>query len=561
MTPLTHDLTTLFRDLAPSAPVAWHAGARLDGGHLRRDVANRTAALNAHPAQDWAVFHHHAYPALVTLLALWQAGKRAWLPGNNQPATAAALAAYCQAFAGDWPAAEPLEPPPQAPPAPLGDTDPDAELVIFTSGSSGVPKPIHKHYRQLLNELSTLETAFGDELDDALFVGTVSHQHIYGLLFRLLWPLAAGRPLHSEAFQDAAGILRLAARRPVAWVASPAHLKRLRDDLPWNPSAPPRAVFSSGGPLPAASAAHLAAQAGVRATEIYGSSETGGIGWRQQPPGDAPWTLLPGLALTQQAEHTRLSSPHLEGGSVTLEDHLALLDGRRFRLGGRRDRIVKVEEKRVSLATVESALAAHPAVAEVRVLQPQGQQRLGAVLVLAPDGERRLAEHGRAALTGALRDHLAATLEPLAIPRRWRLVARLPETAQGKVPLAALQALFQSSRDRLPEVLDSVHEDRGLTLGMRVDTDLPWFSGHFEAQGVLPGVVQIDWAEAFARRYFPLPAGPRHLEVIKFNSLILPGQALSLTLDWKPATGKLTFAFHSSRGPHSSGRLVFKEPA
>lgn len=558
MTSLTHDLTALFHSLTPSAPVAWHAGAMLDGERLRRDVAQHTAALQAHPAHDWAVFYHHGYPALVTLLALWQAGKRAWLPGNNQPATGAALAAYCQAFAGDWPNAEPLD---TGAPAPLGDTHPDAELVIFTSGSNGLPKPIYKRYRELLNELNTLEAAFGAGLDDALFVGTVSHQHIYGLLFRLLWPLSAGRPLYSEAFQDPAGILRLAAQRPLVWVASPAHLKRLRDDLPWDAAKPPRAIFSSGGPLPADSASHLAAHAGVSATEVYGSSETGGIGWRRQPPDDGAWTLLPGLALTQQADHTRLASPHVDGGETALDDHLALLDEHRFRLGGRRDRIVKVEEKRIALAQVEQALADHPAVAEVRVLQPWGEQRLGAVLVLTPVGERQLEEQGRAAVTTALREHLAATLEPLAVPRRWRLVARLPETAQGKVPMAALQALFTSSRQQLPEVQDSVSDDRGVTLTLRVAAGLPWFRGHFEAQGVLPGVVQIDWAEAFGRRYFPLPAGPNHLEVIKFNNLILPGQEVHLTLDWKPATGKLAFAFHSSRGPHSSGRLAFKEPA
>ena len=557
MTSLTHDLTTLFHNLAPSASVAWHDGALVDGDRLRRDVAHRTSALRAHPARDWAVFYHHGYPALVTLLALWQAGKRAWLPGNNQPATGKALAAYCQAFAGDWPTPERLD---TADPAPLTETDADTELVIFTSGSSGAPKPIFKRYRQLLNELRTLETAFGAGLDNALFVGTVSHQHIYGLLFRLLWPLAAGRPLCSEAFQDPAGILRLAARGPLAWVASPAHLKRLRDDLPWDPAAPPRAIFSSGGPLPAASASHLAAHAGVPATEVYGASETGGIGWRRQPPDDGPWTLLPGLALARQADRTRLLSPHVDGGEVSLDDHLELLGERRFRLGGRRDRVVKVEEKRIALAQVEQALTGHPAVAEARVLQPPGEQRLGAVLVLTPAGARQLDDLGRAAITTALREHLAARLEPLAIPRRWRLVARLPETAQGKVPMAALEALFSSSRQQLPDIEESVKDDRGLTLTLRVDTRLPWFRGHFEAQGVLPGVVQIDWAEAFARRYFPLPAGPHHLEVIKFNNLILPGQELHLTLDWKPATGKLAFAFHSSRGPHSSGRLAFKEP-
>ncbi len=131
-------------------------------------------------------------------------------------ARAPALAGDCQACAGDGREAEPLEAPSDGPPAALAETDPDTQLVIFTSGSSGDPKPIFKSYRELLNELNTLEDAFGGRLDGALFAGTVSHQHIYGLLFRLLWPLAAGRTLHSEAFQDAAGILRLAEHGPVA---------------------------------------------------------------------------------------------------------------------------------------------------------------------------------------------------------------------------------------------------------------------------------------------------------------------------------------------------------
>jgi len=569
MTRPLYDLTTLFRHLDPNAPVARHAGETVNGARLYRDVAARAEALNRQATRDWALFHHHGYPALVSLLALWRTGKRAWIAGDNRSATAAALAMHCDAFIGDWPGRDPLPEQPTADDTPFDpsfhpwpdQSDANIEVVIFTSGSSGEPKAIPKRYRQLLNELSTLESAFGDELGDAQFAGTVSHQHIYGLLFRLLWPLAAGRTLHSEAFQDAAGVLRLAARAPVAWVASPAHLKRLRDDLPWNASNPMRAIFCSGGPLPAHNAVTLAQRAGLRATEVYGSSETGGIAWRRQPDHDDAWTLLPGLALEERGETVCLLSPHLDRPSVTLDDQVTQLDTHRFQLHGRRDRLVKVEENRISLAAVEQALIDHPAVNEARVLQPAGEQRLGAVLVLSATGRQELADQGRASFTQGLRRALANTLEPLAIPRRWRLVARLPETGQGKVPDNALQALFRHSQALLPEVRDSVRDPGAITLTFNVDTDLPWFHGHFAEQGVLPGVVQIDWAEGFGRRYFPLPAGPHHLEAIKFNNLILPGQSLSLKLEWKPVTSKLVFAFHSSRGAHSSGRLAFKEPA
>ena len=70
----------------------------------------------------------------------------------------------------------------------------DTRLVIHTSGSNGEPVAIPRRLAQLDAEVRALQQAFGAGLDEALVLGTVSHQHIYGLLFRVLWPLAAGRP-------------------------------------------------------------------------------------------------------------------------------------------------------------------------------------------------------------------------------------------------------------------------------------------------------------------------------------------------------------------------------
>ncbi|MFY0542162.1 AMP-binding protein [Nannocystis pusilla] len=63
-------------------------------------------------------------------------------------------------------------------------------------------------------------------------------------------------------------------------VSTPAHLRGLtvltRGDLP-----PLSRVFSSGAPLPRATADELLTKLGLQVTEVYGSSETGGIGWRR----------------------------------------------------------------------------------------------------------------------------------------------------------------------------------------------------------------------------------------------------------------------------------------
>ncbi|WP_239683740.1 AMP-binding protein [Stenotrophomonas maltophilia] len=130
---------------------------------------------------------------------------------------------------------------------------------------------------QLAREVDALQAAFGAQLEGVQVHGTVSHQHIYGLLFRVLWPLAAGRLIHPRRFfhEDLVGAL---AGTDTVLVATPAHLKRLPEQLDWaSLHGRLRAVFSSGGPLPEEAARQVRQWLGVAPTEVYGSSETGGI--------------------------------------------------------------------------------------------------------------------------------------------------------------------------------------------------------------------------------------------------------------------------------------------
>src|SRR5262249_20898740 len=114
----------------------------------------------------------------------------------------------------------------------FGRLDPDfSGLVLYTSGTTGAAQPIEKKLAQMAAEVATLEGEFGELLGTAEIVSTVSHQHIYGLLFNILWPLAAGRALRARKL---AFIEELAtADRDCALVSSPAHLKRLPENPAW----------------------------------------------------------------------------------------------------------------------------------------------------------------------------------------------------------------------------------------------------------------------------------------------------------------------------------------
>jgi hypothetical protein len=95
-------------------------------------------------------------------------------------------------------------------------------LSLCTSGSSGEPKRIEKTLRQLSNEVQALEKLWGGDLGPACVIGSVAAQHIYGLLFRVLWPLCAGRTFVRRQLPFPEDMQRASREHPAfAWVASP----------------------------------------------------------------------------------------------------------------------------------------------------------------------------------------------------------------------------------------------------------------------------------------------------------------------------------------------------
>src|SRR5205814_3095144 len=111
-----------------------------------------------------------------------------------------------------------------------------------------------------------------------------------------------------------------------------------------------------GGPLAAAAASAYTRALGAAPTEIYGSSETGGIAWRVQDGGaeSQTWTPSPRVAVQTDADGAlQVRSPFAGGDAwFTMADAAQPLADGRFRLLGRLDRIVKLEEKRLSVPEV-----------------------------------------------------------------------------------------------------------------------------------------------------------------------------------------------------------------
>lgn len=561
-----HDLLSAGHSGAsPNGPVCRDGDTVLDRAAFRARVAALVPLLQKQDARRYAVCIDDPFDFACVLFALFASGKEPVIPANATPGYLADLAGAYDIVLTD------AELPPSASggdaeaATPTYTIDPQAPLTLYTSGSSGTPKPISKTLAQFNAEVHTLEKQWGALLGDATMLASVPHHHIYGLLFRVLWPLAAGRafdrkisiePLHLQT--------QIARCGATVVVSTPAQLSR------W-PALPgfaaltpaPRAFFSSGGPLALDAAQEYAAAYGAAPLEIYGSTETGGIAWRRQDQTDA-WQPVAGIEVRCDEDGAlNVRSPHLDhDGWHRTDDRIAFDEQGRFRLQGRLDRVLKLDGKRVSLPELEARLALHPYVAQAAVVPLEGasRERVGAVVALTEAGSQALRDDGRVLLAKTLRRHLAQYFDVVVLPRHWRFRVTLPFDARGKLPVAAVAAAFEPRAEGM-EVLAEARSSDTLHYELRVPPSLVHFAGHFPGLPILPGVIQVDWAVRLAADHLPAVRTVASIDRLKFMAPVSPGAVLKLTLAHEAARRRVQFAYRLDGRDCASGVIVYAEGA
>lgn len=565
-----NSFSTLAEVALPQARAAAHTVSAVDGRTVShadwvRSVQSWCVAFRKVPGPEVGLYFDDALQFAAALWGAWHAGKTPVLASDVQPHTVAHLLPQVHACAGQLPdALQPDEVGADAAPLqPLCLRG--AQVVLFTSGSTGVPERIVKHLSQLDAEVHALEAVFGPAVHapGLRVVATVSHQHIYGLLFRVLWPLAAGRLMGTDFLRYPEEVLaQLSHADPKVLISSPAMLSRLPEPLDWAAASQGlRSIFSSGGPLPPDASVHCLALLGHSPTEVFGSSETGGIAWRRRAEQGDAWQPLPGVEV-RLADSGCLSvrSGHLADAGEWFEtaDRALPQDGggAGFVLQGRADRIVKIAEKRISLTAMENAMLASGWVqaAKAVVLEfPQTAARVGMVLELGDAGWKALQENGRKQMAATLREQLTALVDRVALPRSWRYVVRLPQNAQGKTTQHDLLELFRPLMPQPDWVARSAHQ---ASATLQISPQLRVLDGHFPGAPIVPGVAQLHWVVTLGMQAFGIPAAFLRAEVIKFQQPILPGDCVQVQLQWAPEKGSLQFALVSARGAHASGRMV-----
>lgn len=293
--------------------------------------------------------------------------------------------------------------------------EPRKSLTFFSSGSTGQPHSIVHSWNNLVEEVQVLCPRFEQLLAEPprRVVAMVPPHHIYGFLWTVLYPEYRNLPIS----QQTAVFTQFQAGDVV--VAVPLFVKMWKSRGTQLPKG--MRVLLSTAPLTPQDAQWLSSQTSW--LEIYGSTETAGIGTRNHPA--APFELLP-----YWQAHTVDTNGSVElrrgDGVFPLPDN-ARLEGRFVVPLGRKDGAVQVGGVNVFPAKVREFLEKQSGVAAAAVRlhdSPQGP-RLKALIVPQPQQDTAILEQ-------RLRESCAAGLSSVERPARYTFRSAIPTNTMGK---------------------------------------------------------------------------------------------------------------------------------
>ncbi|HWJ10287.1 MAG TPA: acyl-CoA synthetase [Nocardioides sp.] len=344
----------------------------------------------------------------------------------------------------------------------------DIALVLYTSGTTGLPKGVLLSRRALAAGLDGLFDAWAWTADDVLAHGLPLF-HVHGLVLGVLGPLRVGSGLvHTgrptpERYADAARAgATVLFGVPTVWsrvVDAPQDAAALRSA---------RLLVSGSAALPVPVFDRLTELAGHEPVERYGMSETLiTVATRADGPRQAGWVGVPIAGVeTRLRDEDGAPVPH-DGASIgglevrgptlfagylgrpeaTAEvfaddgwfrtgDVACIAPDGRHRIVGRASvDLIKSGGYRIGAGEVESTLLAHPAVAECAVVgapDPDLGQRIVAYVVT------RAPVDDETALGAELTAWVGAELSAHKRPREVRFVPALPRNEMGKVQKSRL---------------------------------------------------------------------------------------------------------------------------
>jgi acyl-coenzyme A synthetase/AMP-(fatty) acid ligase len=339
-------------------------------------------------------------------------------------------------------------------PLPAVELDPaDPCLITFTSGTSGEPKAVVHAQRYLTGQQVQAEHWLDGRPGELVWCTAASGWSKSARnVFIAPWIRGATALLHDARFDPAERLDILEREQVDVLCMAPTEYRVLAKRTTLRPLPHLRGAVAAGEALNPEVLAAWREATGLEIRDGYGQTETGQLTGAPLGEPARPGSMgrpLPGMRLWvedgelvadprtvptfflgyQDEDPPDMEQPWRTGDRVREEDGWLYFEGRT-------DDVIISAGYRIGPFEVESALVAHPAVAEAAVVAAPDDER-GAIVravVVLRDGYAAGDELAR-----ELQDHVKGTTAPYKYPRRVDFTDDLPKTASGKVRRALLR--------------------------------------------------------------------------------------------------------------------------
>jgi acetyl-CoA synthetase len=353
------------------------------------------------------------------------------------------------------------------PPAAAVELAPDEPcLITFTSGTSGEPSGVVHAQRYLYGQRLQAEHWLAPAPGELVWCTAASGWSKSARnVFIAPWLRGAAALLHDARFDPAERLELLERERVGVLCMAPTEYRVIAKRVELRPFPELRGMVAAGEALNPEVLRAWREATGLEIRDGYGQTETGQLTGASARAGTRPGSMgpaLPGVSLEileRELTVDPLSVPtfflgylgeHVErdeDGSWRIEDRRR---GGIWRTGdrverdedgwlffeGRSDDVIVSAGYRIGPFEVESALVAHPAVAEAAAVAAPDEERgavVRAVVVL------RAGVSPSPALAAELQEHVKGLTAPYKYPRIVDFATELPKTASGKVKRAELR--------------------------------------------------------------------------------------------------------------------------
>ena len=294
--------------------------------------------------------------------------------------------------------------------------------IVFTSGSTGEPKPLKKTWGMLSGAAQLIQNRF--KLTNTLLIPTVASQHMYGLEAGIFLSLHGKNTLYvGNAFYAEDIALAVNVMRPGLLISTPIHLSMLSKA---SQTINIENVLSATSILSKTLCKNIEQKWTTTINEVYGFSEAGSIATRT-PSQKNEWHLLSGITISY-SEPYEVQAKHLPHAEA-FHDKIIMSSPQYFRLLGRSDDIIDIAGKRTSLSGLNQQVLAIEGVIDAVVFIPEGRLRLAALV------KSSLSQH-------QLKLALSKVIDDIFIPRPLLLVSHIERGPTGKISKASLMEQF-----------------------------------------------------------------------------------------------------------------------